>query len=61
MPTQQRGRLADLLDLREKIARQRMTIQSLKREGHECADAERQLTEMMAKLKAYESVDRRSA
>ncbi len=40
--------------LREKIERQRNTVESLKREGHECADAERQLKSMLAELQRSE-------
>jgi hypothetical protein len=47
--------------LREKIAQQRITIATLKREGHFYTDAERQLTEMVAKLSRYEVAPRRSA
>ena len=36
--------------LREKIDQQRNTIEILKRDGHECIDAERQLKQMVAQL-----------
>ena len=42
----------DLSILREKIDRQRNTVKALKRDGHECADAERQLRQMLADLEA---------
>jgi len=38
--------------LREKVNQQQNTIAALKRDGHECADAERQLTHMLAELNA---------
>ena len=43
------------LPLREKIEQQRRTVESLRRSGHECPDAERQLDQMLAKLKAAET------
>lgn len=46
--------------LREKIERQRDTVDALKRDGHVYADAERQLKELIAELQASET-DRRSA
>ncbi|HEV2627905.1 MAG TPA: hypothetical protein VGV41_04605 [Pseudolabrys sp.] len=48
-----------LLSLREKIDQQRNTIEALKRDGHECADAERQLRHMLAELRTSETVARR--
>ena len=36
-----------LLELREKVERQRNTVAALKRDGHEHADAERQLKQML--------------
>ncbi|HEV2628993.1 MAG TPA: hypothetical protein VGV41_10150 [Pseudolabrys sp.] len=48
-----------LLDLRERIDQQRNTIDALKREGHECPDAERQLRHMLAELRTSETVARR--
>jgi hypothetical protein len=47
-----------LLSLREKIERQRNTIRSLKREGHECPDAERELQQLLAE-QAREKPSRR--
>jgi hypothetical protein len=47
--------------LREKIALQRATVATLKREGHIHIDAERQLTEMVARLAGHENALRRSA
>ena len=41
-----------LTSLREKIEQQRTTIESLKREGHDCPDAELQLKNMMRQLLA---------
>jgi len=40
------------LTLRDKIDQQRQTVDALKREGHECRDAQRQLDQMLAELKA---------
>lgn len=37
--------------LRSKIEQQRIVVESLKREGHEHTDAERQLCNMLADLK----------
>ena len=48
-----------LTSLREKIDRQRNTIELLKRDGHECADAERQLRQMIADLHNSESLPQR--
>jgi hypothetical protein len=42
--------------LREKIAQQRNTIEALKRDDHECFDAERQLERMLTELKWAGSV-----
>jgi hypothetical protein len=47
-----------LFTLREKIERQRSTIESLKREGHDCPDAELQLQNMIRELQASESRSR---
>jgi arginine repressor len=44
-----------LLTVRKKIEQQRNTVESLKREGHECPDAERQLSRMLAELRAIEA------
>src|SRR3569832_1790567 len=41
-----------LITLREKIEQQRNTIRSLKRGGHDCPDAERQLHYMLVELRA---------
>ncbi len=43
-----------LSTLRKKIEQQRNTIESLRRAGHECPDAERQLKGMLAELRASE-------
>lgn len=43
-----------LKSLREKIDQQRNTIEALKRDGHEHADAERQLRLMEAELRLRE-------
>jgi hypothetical protein len=48
----------DLSILREKINQQRNTIEALKRGGHECADAERQLKQMMFELQISENAQR---
>jgi len=37
-----------LASLRQKIKQQRNTIKALKRDGHECADAERHLRDLLA-------------
>lgn len=50
-----------LVSLRARIDQQRNTIEALKRDGHECADAERQLKQMVAELSAAENTSRRSA
>jgi hypothetical protein len=47
--------------LREKIAKQRNTVATLKREGHIYTDAERQLTELTAELARSDGEIRRSA
>ena len=47
-----------LSSLRERIDQQRNTIAALKRDGHECTDAERQLSQMVAELSASESTSR---
>jgi hypothetical protein len=41
-----------LASLREKINQQRNTIKALKRDGHECADAERHLRDLLAEEQA---------
>lgn len=41
--------------LRGQIERQRRTVESLKRDGHECADAERHLNRMIEELRASEN------
>lgn len=43
-----------LAPLRNRIDQQRNTIEALKRDGQECADAERQLRHMLAELKHTE-------
>lgn len=43
-----------LSSLRAKIEQQRNTIEALKRDGHECTDAERQLTIMLTELRGTE-------
>ena len=48
-----------LLDLKAKIKQQRNTVEALKRDGHECTDAERQLRHMLAELRTSETVARR--
>ena len=40
--------------IRERIEQQRNTIEALKREGHECPDAERQLAQLPVELRASE-------
>ena len=47
-----------LASLRAKIDQQRNTIEALKRDGHECADAERQLQHMVDELKASQTNSR---
>ena len=44
-----------LSTLRAKIDQQRTTVEKLKRDGHECADAERQLRAMEAELSRGEA------
>ena len=39
-----------LASLRAEIDQQRNTIEALKRDGHECRDAERELRQMLAAL-----------
>lgn len=46
--------------LREKIERQRDTVDALKRDGHVYADAERQLKELIAELEASKTERRRA-
>ena len=50
----------DLSVLREKINQQRNTVEALKRDGHEHADAERQLKQMLAEMQVHENVERRA-
>ena len=40
----------NLVALHRKIERQRKTVETLKRRGQECADAERQLHHLLAEL-----------
>lgn len=47
--------------LRGKIEQQRRTVAALKRGGHECADAERQLKQMLVELQAAEKNGQRAA
>ena len=47
-----------LSSLRARIDQQRNTIAALKRDGHECTDAERQLSQMVAELSASENASR---
>jgi len=49
-----------LLQLRTKIEQQRNTIEALRREGHDCPDAERQLRQMLVELKGSEGADRQT-
>ena len=49
-----------LLTLRQNIEQQRNTIDSLKREGHDCPDAELQLQKMLIELHRAEK-QRRNA
>jgi hypothetical protein len=51
----------DLSILREKINQQRNTVDALKRDGHECVDAQRHLEHMLAELKARETDSTRRA
>ena len=44
-----------LFDLRSKIKTQRNTVESLKREGHVFADAERHLSELQRELREAEA------
>jgi hypothetical protein len=46
-----------LVILRKKIDQQRKTVDTLKREGHPCPDAERELGQMEAYLRAAENPD----
>ena len=48
-----------LVALREKVDQQRNTIETLRREGHQCPDAERQLKQMLIELQAAEQASRR--
>ena len=47
-----KDKLAALL---ARIDQQRNTIDALKRDGHECTDAERQLRQMVAELNASQN------
>lgn len=44
-----------LASLRAEIDQQRNTIEALKRDGHECTDAERGLRQMLAALQTREN------
>lgn len=46
--------------LRDRIERQRTTVDALKRDGHVYTDAERQLQQMIAELQASENLPRAS-
>ena len=48
----------ELSSLRARIDQQHNTIAALKRDGHECTDAERQLSQMVAELSASENASR---
>ena len=48
----------ELSSLRARIDQQRNTIAALKRDGHECTDAERQLSQMVAELSVSENASR---
>ena len=48
-----------LVALREKVDQQRNTIETLRREGHQCPDAERQLEHLLIELQASEQAGRR--
>jgi hypothetical protein len=48
-----------LAALREKVDQQRNTIEALRREGHQCPDAELQLKQMLIELQASEQAGRR--
>ena len=50
----------DRFALRERIERQRHTIARLKREGHDCPDAERQLQQLLLEMQASETGSSRS-
>jgi len=47
--------------LRNKIEQQRQTVDALKAGGHPCPDAERQLQQMTAELRAGERAARQSS
>jgi len=49
-----------LFTLRAKIEQQRNTIEALKREGHDCPDAELQLQRMLVDLHRAEAPPRRA-
>ena len=51
---------AHLSTLREKIEQQRNTIEALKRDAHECADAERQLKQMLEEMQVHENLQRQA-
>jgi hypothetical protein len=44
--------------IRERIEQQRNTIEALKREGHDCPDAERHLAQLLIELQATEKGSR---
>lgn len=46
--------------LQGQIEQQRRTVETLKRDGHECADAERHLNKMIEELRASENTSRAS-
>ncbi len=46
--------------LKQKVERQRNTVELLKRDRHECADAERQLKRLLAELQGCETRHRDS-
>lgn len=47
--------------LREKIDQQRNTLAALKRDGHECADAERHLSDLLAEMQGLNSSARKAS
>ena len=49
-----KDRLQHLKNLRARIEQQKNTVAALKRDGHVYQDAERQLTQMLAELRASE-------
>jgi len=48
-----------LRPLREMIEQQRNTVESLKRDGHQCPDAERQLHRMLGEFQRNAKPERR--